>query len=125
MSVSVEFNVQLILGLRIFSVDVNESSYKIKLFIPFLNIAKGPSTLHVIHSFDWCLQVEGVTTNGDTEEIEEAMEALEIIPVAPTEIPSPHPPSCRKKDLYVDPSQFNDIDEQTIKVDKILLNFFV
>lgn len=95
-----------------------------KLFITFLNIAKGPSTLHVIHSFDWCLQVEGVTTNGDTEEIEEAMEALEIIPVAPTEIPSPHPPSCRKKDLYVDPSQFNDIDEQTIKVDKSLLKCF-
>lgn len=60
--------------------------------------------------------VDGGTTNGDTEEIEEALEALEIIPVAPTEIPSPHPPSCRKKDLYVDPSQFNDIDEQTIKV---------
>ncbi|XP_062569773.1 hillarin-like [Saccostrea cucullata] len=61
-------------------------------------------------------KVEGGTPNGETEEIEEAMEALEIIPVAPTEIPSPHPPSCRKKDLYVDPSQFNDIDEQTIKV---------
>lgn len=62
--------------------------------------------------------MENGTTNGETEEIEEALEALEIIPVAPAEIPSPHPPSCRKKDLYVDPSQFNDIDEQTIKVCK-------
>ncbi|KAK3091624.1 hypothetical protein FSP39_021331 [Pinctada imbricata] len=57
-------------------------------------------------------------TNGEPEpeELEEALEALEITPVGPKELPPPHPPSSRKKELYEDVKVFQDVDEQTIKV---------
>ncbi|XP_052102140.1 hillarin-like isoform X1 [Mytilus californianus] len=59
-------------------------------------------------------------TNGDIAEpdvIENVMEALNL-EVTTTELPPPHPPSCRKKDLFSDVSVFNDIDNQVIQVAK-------
>lgn len=59
-------------------------------------------------------------TNGDYSEpdaIEDVLEALNIEPIT-TELPPPHPPSCRKKDLFSDASVFKDIDDQVIQVAK-------
>lgn len=44
--------------------------------------------------------------------LEEAMAAISL----PTELPDPHPPACRKRDLYYDPSVFKELDEDVFKV---------
>ena len=43
--------------------------------------------------------------------IDEAMKAI-----VPQELPSPHPPRGRKRDLYQDPSFFEELDEDVFKV---------
>jgi len=50
---------------------------------------------------------------GETEEmIEEAIAAISI----PSELPDPHPPHIRKRDLYTDPAVFTELDEDVFKV---------
>lgn len=61
-----------------------------------------------------CLQTK--STNGHAPEPEQIEEALEALEITTTELPPPHPPSCRKKDIYTDVSVFNELDEQVIKV---------
>ena len=75
-------------------------------------------SLHVISQCLHFTILQKAETNGqpEPEELEEALEALEITPVGPTELPPPHPPSCRKKELYEDVKVFQDVDDQTIKV---------
>ncbi len=41
------------------------------------------------------------------------MTALQL---PPTELPDPHPPSGRKRDLYYDPAVFKELDEDVFKV---------
>lgn len=58
------------------------------------------------------------STNGGMPEpdvIDDVLEALNLETIT-TELPPPHPPSCRKKDLFADASVFKDIDDQVIKV---------
>lgn len=43
--------------------------------------------------------------------VEEAIAALAL----PTELPDPHPPMLRKRDLYHDPSVFRELDEDVFK----------
>ena len=45
-------------------------------------------------------------------ELSAAMAAISM----PTELPAPHPPRCRKRDLYTDPSIFAELDEDVIRV---------
>ncbi|GAB1606427.1 hillarin-like [Argonauta hians] len=51
----------------------------------------------------------------DSEQIDQVINELVKAPIA-TEPPSPHPPSCRKHQLYSDVSVFNDIDDHVIKI---------
>ncbi len=44
--------------------------------------------------------------------LEEAMAAISL----PTELPDPHPPACRKRDLYYDASVFRELDEDVFRV---------
>ncbi len=46
-------------------------------------------------------------------ELEAAMAALSL---PSKELPPPHPPTCRKRDLYLDPSVFEELDEHVFKV---------
>lgn len=55
-------------------------------------------------------------TNGGTAEPEVIENVLEALEITTTELPPPHPPSCRKQDLFADASVFNKIDEHVIKV---------
>lgn len=59
-------------------------------------------------------EASGQSANGaSTEEVlEEAMAAIAL----PTELPDPHPPMLRKRDLYHDPSVFQELDEDVFKV---------
>lgn len=43
--------------------------------------------------------------------VEEVIAALAL----PTELPDPHPPMLRKRDLYHDPSVFRELDEDVFK----------
>ena len=45
--------------------------------------------------------------------LEEAMAAISL---PPRELPDPHPPSGRKRDLYYDPVVFRELDEDVFKV---------
>ena len=45
--------------------------------------------------------------------LEEAMAAISL---PPKELPTPHPPSGRKRDLYYDPVVFRELDEDVFKV---------
>ena len=56
---------------------------------------------------------------------ERLQEALEDVLQMPAVVPpvSPHPPRCRKGELFPDASVFTDIDEQVIKVG--LVSFFL
>ena len=45
----------------------------------------------------------------------EAMAAISL----PTELPPPHAPACRKRDLYYDASVFQELDEDVFKVSAI------
>jgi len=50
---------------------------------------------------------------GDQDEIiEEAIAAISM----PTEMPDPHAPTIRKRDLYTDPIVFKELDEDVFKV---------
>ncbi|XP_041357977.1 hillarin-like isoform X2 [Gigantopelta aegis] len=57
---------------------------------------------------------ENGTNEPETVKMVELLEVLQAPAVV--QPPSPHPPSCRKKDLYRDASIFSDIDDQVIKV---------
>ena len=46
--------------------------------------------------------------------------ALAAAVVGRTELPVPHPPRCRKRDLYTDPIVFKDLDEEVFKVSNTL-----
>ncbi|ESN91148.1 hypothetical protein HELRODRAFT_194540 [Helobdella robusta] len=52
-------------------------------------------------------------TNEDDEQM--FSDALSVMTL-PSEIPGPHPPRYRKRDLYKDPSVFADLDEEVFKV---------
>ena len=39
-----------------------------------------------------------------------------------TERPDPHPPNIRKRDLYIDPSVFQELDEDVFKVEFVVLH---
>ena len=54
----------------------------------------------------------GEEINKNPELLEEAMAAIELN----TERPDPHPPRIRKRDLYVDPQVFAELDEDVFKV---------
>ncbi|KAK2156530.1 hypothetical protein LSH36_211g04058 [Paralvinella palmiformis] len=54
-------------------------------------------------------------SNGQSEESDSLETALAAITL-PTELPDPHPPKCRKRDLYTDPSVFKELDEDVFKV---------
>ncbi|KAK6188332.1 hypothetical protein SNE40_004527 [Patella caerulea] len=61
------------------------------------------------------LDIVGGLKDGDP--IEALQDAIEVLQKpAVIEPPAPHPPSCRKKDLYDNISIFDDIDEQVIRV---------
>ena len=56
-------------------------------------------------------------------EIEDQEEFLEIAKAAimlPAELPEAHPPRGRKRDLYHDPSVFNELDDDVVKVSVVL-----
>ena len=48
------------------------------------------------------------------KEIIETMEVLEQ--TKKTELPPPHPPSCRKNEIYTDPRVFDKLDDNVIQV---------
>ncbi|KAH3848756.1 hypothetical protein DPMN_091136, partial [Dreissena polymorpha] len=48
------------------------------------------------------------------KEIIETMEVLEQ--TKKTELPAPHPPACRKNEIYTDPNVFDALDEKVIQV---------
>lgn len=52
----------------------------------------------------------------DSERINQVVNEFVKLPVS-SEPPSPHPPSCRKSEIYTNPSVFKDIDDHVIKVD--------
>ena len=54
------------------------------------------------------------------KEIIETMETLEQ--TKSTEMPGPHPPSCRKDDIYTDPRVFDNLDENVFKVQETFVN---
>lgn len=62
--------------------------------------------------------VKELPTNGDIAEPEAIENALEALEITTTELPPPHPPSCRKKELFADASVFKQIDEHVIQVAK-------
>ncbi|XP_014769685.1 hillarin [Octopus bimaculoides] len=51
----------------------------------------------------------------DSERIDQVVNEFVKLPVS-SEPPSPHPPSCRKSEIYTDPSVFKDIDDHVIKI---------
>nr|KAG5698280.1 hypothetical protein BaRGS_016982 [Batillaria attramentaria] len=53
--------------------------------------------------------------NSSEELLQEALEDVLLMPAVARPI-SPHPPCCRKNELFPDASVFGDIDEQVIKV---------
>jgi hypothetical protein len=55
---------------------------------------------------------EGEGGEETDEMLEEAMAAISI----PTELPDPHAPKIRKRDLYTDPVVFKELDEDVFKV---------
>ena len=73
--------------------------------------------------FLFCLQHEHKTDENQNSDddvsldsavvLEEAMAALSILP---NEVPAPHPPSCRKRDLYYDAEIFKELDEHVFSV---------
>ena len=52
------------------------------------------------------------------DELNAAMAAISL----PTELPPPHAPRCRKRDLYTDPSVFAELDEDVIRVSVVIIN---
>jgi len=48
------------------------------------------------------------------KEIIETMEVLEQ--TKKTELPPPHPPACRKNEIYTDPNVFDALDDKVIQV---------
>lgn len=56
----------------------------------------------------------GLNGRDDQEELVE--EVIEALGLPSSDLPSPHPPSCRKKDLYEDVNIFSELDEDVIKV---------
>lgn len=51
------------------------------------------------------------------KEIIETMEVLEQTKKA--ELPPPHPPNCRKNEIYTDPNVFDELDGKVIQVRKV------
>ena len=49
-------------------------------------------------------------------EVDTAVEQALASMALPAEIPEPHPPNCRKRDLYYDASVFKELDEYVFSV---------
>ena len=58
---------------------------------------------------------QGVAPPSSEELLQEALEDVLQMPAVVRPV-SPHPPCCRKTELFPDESVFADIDEQVIKV---------
>jgi len=50
------------------------------------------------------------------EEVEDIAEAIAELSIVPKELPPPHPPRGRKRDLYYDPSVFEELDNEVIRI---------
>lgn len=56
-------------------------------------------------------------TNENLEVVKEIIETMEVLDqTKTTELPGPHPPRCRKADIYTDPQVFDNLDENVIQV---------
>ena len=56
-------------------------------------------------------------TNENLEVVKEIIETMEVLDqTKTTELPGPHPPRCRKGDIYTDPKVFDNLDDNVIKV---------
>ena len=56
-------------------------------------------------------------TNENLEVVKEIIETMEVLDqTKTTELPGPHPPSCRKADIYTDPQVFDNLDDNVIQV---------
>ena len=60
-------------------------------------------------------QLQGEAKDMDVGEVELA-NALADLTLVPKELPPPHAPRGRKRDLYYDPSVFTELDEMVFKV---------
>ena len=51
------------------------------------------------------------------EVVKEIIETMEVLDqTKSTELPKPHPPRCRKDDIYTDPKVFDNLDEKVFQV---------
>jgi hypothetical protein len=53
----------------------------------------------------------------DEEIVKEIIETMEVLEqTKKTELPGPHPPACRKNEIYTDPNVFDELDDKVIQV---------
>lgn len=54
--------------------------------------------------------------DGEEENVEAVEEAIAAVKAMEVNLPGPHPPSCRKRDLYLDASEFEQLDQHVFEV---------
>lgn len=62
-------------------------------------------------------QPEAMLDPQNEEVVKEIIETMEVLEqTKKTEIPSPHPPACRKNEIYTDPNVFDELDNKVIQI---------
>lgn len=62
-------------------------------------------------------QPETMVDPQNEEVVKEIIETMEVLEqTKKTELPPPHPPTCRKNEIYTDPNVFDELDDKVIQI---------
>ncbi|CAD5112319.1 DgyrCDS1545 [Dimorphilus gyrociliatus] len=59
---------------------------------------------------------ERMEADGEEANVEAVKEAIDAVKAMAVDLPGPHPPSCRKRDLYLDASEFEQLDQHVFDI---------